>query len=189
MIEYQVGGSLGINASSYIARDADHRLYQALLNGEFCYIFNCRQMGKSSLRVQVKNRLEKAGYACVSLDMTNIGSKNISPLQWYKGIASELWRGFGLTKTLKLKDWWAQQEDISLVQKLNLFITDVILPNLTAEKIFIFIDEIDSVLSVEFTTDDFFALIRYFHNARAEYPDFKRLSFALFGVATPQRID
>ncbi|HBE30401.1 MAG TPA: hypothetical protein DD990_03370, partial [Cyanobacteria bacterium UBA11368] len=33
--------------------------------------------------------------------------------------------------------------------------------------------------------DDFFALIRYCYNQRAVAPEYQRISFALFGVATP----
>ena len=185
MDKYQVGGSLKVNADTYVVRKADTQLYKALLKGEFCYVFNCRQMGKSSLRVRVKNRLEQQGYACASLDMTNIGSNNISSAKWYKSIASELWRGFNLIGKVQFKSWWSQQEGLSSIQQLDHFITDAILPNIEADKIFIFIDEIDSVISLDFSTDDFFALIRYFYNQRAERPEFERLSFALFGVATP----
>ena len=185
MKNYQIGGSLGVNASSYVIRKADTQLYEALLQGEFCYVFNCRQMGKSSLRVRVKDRLEKQNYACVSLDMSNIGSKKISPLQWYKSIASELWRGFNLMGKVKFKQWWEEQQGLSPIQQLDRFVTDVIMSTVTAEKLFIFIDEIDSVISLDFPTDDFFALIRYFYNQRAENKQHKRLSFALFGVATP----
>ncbi len=185
MSEYQVGGSLQVNAATYVTRKADTQLYQALCQGEFCYVFNCRQMGKSSLRVQIKNRLEQQGYACVSLDMTNIGSQAISPGQWYKSIASEIWRGLNLMGQVSLKNWWQQHSELSPLQQLNLFISDVVLPAIAAKKIFIFIDEIDSVLSLDFATDDFFALIRYFYNSRAEKPEFNRLCFALFGVATP----
>ena len=49
----------------------------------------------------------------------------------------------------------------------------------------IFVDEIDSVLSLSFDLDDFFALIRACFNRRSEKPAFERLTFALFGVATP----
>lgn len=48
----------------------------------------------------------------------------------------------------------------------------------------IFVDEIDSTLSLDFT-DDFYTAIRYLYVARATNPEFHRLSFVLMGVATP----
>ncbi len=49
----------------------------------------------------------------------------------------------------------------------------------------IFIDEIDTVRSLPFSTDEFFAAIRECYNRRAQDSRFDRLTFGLLGVATP----
>ena len=72
---YQVGGDLKFQHPSYISRQSDLELYQAIQNGDFCYVLNCRQMGKSSLAVQVFHRLKLAGYACCFISLSDIGSK------------------------------------------------------------------------------------------------------------------
>lgn len=183
--EYQVGGSLKTNAPSYVERQADSDLYHALIQGELCYVFNSRQMGKSSLRLRTKHRLEQSGMICASIDMTRIGSKNITPDQWYKGIVTDLLRGFNLLEQVNLKAWWSERHDLSLIQRLSQFIEEILLPQVQSERFFIFVDEIDSLLSLDFSADDFFALIRYCYNQRAENPAYNRLNWALFGVATP----
>ncbi|WP_375341213.1 AAA-like domain-containing protein [Plectonema radiosum] len=59
------------------------------------------------------------------------------------------------------------------------------MPNIE-QNIVIFLDEIDSILRIrDFATDDFFALIRSCYQKRSFRDEYKRLNFALFGVATP----
>src|SRR5438105_11532555 len=63
----------------------------------------------------------------------------------------------------------------------------VILPSLDTQdsRLVVFVDEIDYVRSLPFSTDEFFAAIRECYNRRAQDPEFERLTFCLLGVASP----
>jgi tetratricopeptide (TPR) repeat protein len=178
---YKVGGSLDRDAPSYGVRQADEDFYQALKAGEFCYVLNSRQMGKSSLRVRTVARLEAEGIACSQIDITSIGSRGITASEWYWGVVRRLARSF--KTSIDLKTWWQERAEASPVDRLSQFIEEVLLVEVQSS-IAIFIDEIDSILNLDFK-DDFFALIRTCYNQRAENPEYRRLTFALLGVATP----
>ncbi|MEM6453153.1 MAG: AAA-like domain-containing protein [Cyanobacteria bacterium P01_D01_bin.105] len=182
---YQVGGSLSEEAPSYIERKADVSLCEALLVGEFCYILDSRQIGKSSLLVQTQARLRQSGGRFVSLDLTTLGSENVTSAQWYKGIGVELCLGFDLLSAKEFLAWWQAQGEIPQLQKLSWLIDRVLLPRYPNEPLYVFVDEVDSVLSLPFSADDWFALIRYCYNQRSLDPRYRQLTFAIAGVGTP----
>jgi len=178
---YQVGGSLGESASTYVVRQADSQLYEGLKTGKFCYLLNCRQMGKSSLRVQTMARLKKEGVACVAFEMRELCLHEVTEDEFYGGFVSYLVSEFDLD--IDLESWWHGYSLIHPARRLTKFIEEVLLEQVT-QSIVIFADEIDSVLNLRFK-DDFFAFIRGCYNKRADKLKYNRLTFALLGVATP----
>lgn len=183
--EYRFSGSLPENATTYVTREADRELYDSLTAGKFCYVLNSRQSGKSSIRVRTMRRLRDAGVECAAIDLSAGGVQNVTPQQWYVDLIDNLIESFDLD--VDLVEWWGENHLHSEVTRFRKFIEDVLLVEVKAN-IVIFIDEIDSVLSLKFPTDDFFALIRAFYNQRVDNWEFNRLTFCLLGVASPSNL-
>jgi AAA-like domain/GUN4-like len=183
--EYIFSGSLPENASTYVTREADKELYEGLKAGKFCYVLNSRQSGKSSLRVRTMQRLRDANVACASIDLSRDSVQDATPERWYVGLIDYLIESFDLD--VELEEWWNKNQLHSPLTRFRKFIEEVMLVEVS-ESIIIFIDEIDSVLSFKFPTDDFFAFIRACHNQRVDNPEYNRLTFCLLGVASPSNL-
>lgn len=181
---YYVGGSLPESALTYVERTADQELFSALKNGQFCYVLNCRQMGKSSLLVRTKRRLEKKGIACVKIDLSEFGTAGVTPEQWYFSIVETIMRSLGLRDYLSWSEWWKQNQELSVGNRFTQFLSSFLLTQID-KNVVILIDEIDTVLSLDFPCEDFFALIRSWYDKRAIQPIYRRLTFAVFGVTAP----
>jgi WD40 repeat protein len=178
---YVIGGTLRRDAPSYIERQADQILYESLLQGKFCYVLTSRQMGKSSLMVRTAARLREDGAGVAVLDLTATG-QNLTAEQWYDGLLSRI--GQRLQIEDEIEEFWLNHPRLGPLQRWMSAITEVVLPRYPG-RLVIFVDEIDAVRSLPFSTDEFFAGIREFYNRRTQEPELERLTFCLLGVATP----
>ena len=181
---YKYGGSLRPNHPTYVTREADQKLLNYLQQGEYCFVLNSRQIGKSSLRVRTTRQLRAEGILCANVDLSFIttDASNDNSEQWYYNFAYSVLESLDLNLQDKFSHW-LQQQSVSqavLVERLFRWILNQLKPQ---QKLVIFIDEIDSLINVPFK-DNFFALIRSCYDRRAEYPELERLCCCLLGVAS-----
>jgi WD40 repeat protein len=185
---FRVGGAVGLTAPSYIPRRADTQILEALQSGEYCYVFSSRQVGKTTLVLSVAARLRELGVPVLYLDLEAM-PKSVTEEQFYERLFKAL--SFLIVEhdpllEEKLEEYWHKHEEsIPLFRWLEA-IRCVVLPNLTG-RLIILIDEVDKTRTLSFSkdnsySDDFFAGIRSFYNARAEDPILARISFCLVGM-------
>lgn len=181
---FHAGGTLRHDAPCYIERQADRDLLAALQAGEFSHILTSRQMGKSSLVARMAHVLRRQGTLVASLDLAALGT-NLTPDQWYDGLIARI--GWQLQIEDELESLASQWERHGPVQR---FIATLghILESRPEQRLVLFVDELDVVRGLPFSTGEFFAAIRECYNRRSESAAFTRLTFTLLGVASPSEL-
>ncbi len=196
-ISFVTGGTLPISASSYVNRRADAEILGSLLGGEFCYVLDSRQMGKSSLMVRTAQRLSEQGIISAVVDLNAFGS-NLTSQQWYRGLLNHVGQQLDLED--ELDAFWEDNDALNPLQRWLDALKRIVLPHAVRSKreqqsdvdlrpaLVIFVDEIDMVRSLRFASDDFLAGIRHCYTCRAVDPLWNDVCFCLLGVASPSAL-
>jgi len=164
----------------YVQRQEEDIIIKYLIRGELVRIFNARKSGKSSVRNRIIYKLEDQNIKCVNINLL-VFSKETTEEQFYNRIISEINKKLNIEEQ-QFKDWLIRNsQDIPATIKLSLFF-DFLL-SIFEDKIIIFIDEIDILKILTFSTDNFFACLRAIYQKRGLDFEYKRLNFCLLGVA------
>ena len=170
---------------SYVVRAADEELLRALRRGEYCYILETRQVGKSSLVVRAASRLRaEGGVTIAAIDLQMFG--NTATLeQWCESQLLQI--GLAVDREDEVEQFWSEHRHLGPLDRWLTGIRQVVLPG-TAGLLIIFIDEIDFIRGLPFPTDEYFGGIRGLHSARSTDPELQRVVFCLAGVAVPNEL-
>ncbi|MBV7339577.1 AAA-like domain-containing protein [Chloroflexi bacterium TSY] len=150
-VRLSVGGDVQASNGTYIERVADKQLYDACLAHDFSYVLACRQIGKSSLKNAVAERLIAEGVSVSRIDLNVIGKDVSGAEEWYYSLLDQI--AYSLHLESNLDEWWERQpQQLSLVQRFMRFFDEIVLATIH-DPIVIFIDEIDLTLGLSFTGD------------------------------------
>ncbi|MCA2718145.1 AAA-like domain-containing protein [Microcystis sp. M169S2] len=191
---FTVGGRLHLSNQTYVHRTSDDELLQELTKGNYCYILNARQTGKSSLRIKIVDRLKKCNpkVDSVIIDLNNVAISQMNWRQWCFAITETIAKAESLRimTTKELDQWWKSfGDDIAPLQRHINFLEEYVLKQLD-RRVVIFIDEADRLFSFSepANTDAFFAFIRSCSEKREPGDDnnpYNRLTYCIVGTTSP----
>jgi hypothetical protein len=197
---YRVGGSLPANDLTYVTRQADSTLFQAIQRGQFCHVQGPHQVGKSSLRIKTRHQLEGIGYRCATVQATDISlsvqpadqsaSQPANPVKtslpasrhtWDKQLIALIWDSLHPGASAALSQWLEATARLSGQQRLEHFARDLLFPELREKPLVIFMDEIDYLFANPEAAYALLSWIAKCYNLQDRYGEYQLLSFVTLG--------
>lgn len=187
---YQIaGGTLPLDALTYVKREADERLYRFAVSSQthsrVCFVLAPRQTGKSSLMVRTARTLTHAGLTCAMVNLQELGEVK-SEEGLYLSLLDLICEQVELPDerlVQHLDDLWAKRQELAPALKFKNFIRNAILGKEGERKLVIFIDEIQTLVKWQFQ-DSFLGTIKALAD-NTQQSALQRLTFVLLGVAKP----
>ncbi len=167
------GGTVRLQDKFYIERDEDTRLKNEMKRlGATVTIRAARQSGKSSLLVRGIQQAKQVGANTLLLDMQRVDKDHLTSLDVFLRYFAE-YVVFKLSQDADVIDrFW--RRSLSPQEKLTSLFEDQILEKVE-RNVVIGMDEIDQLLGTSFY-NEFFGLLRSWHNLRATESRWEKLS-------------
>jgi CHASE2 domain-containing sensor protein len=131
--------------------------------------------------------LRKENTACSSIDLSLICGRQTTPTIFYESLFHSLIKNLEIPPDCpEYKHWKDKQQWLYLDEQFIEFIETVVLRCIQTPVV-IFLDELDSLLTLPFSCDQFLQILRGFYDRRSfsHGNGLERLSFVLLGVTSP----
>jgi GTPase SAR1 family protein len=175
------GGAVPLDSQFYVERQVDAPAKELILrSGVTIRIKGSRQVGKTSLLARLLHRAENRTYPFIYIDFQDLEEghfHSLDTLLYYLAyrIADE-------HNTNQSPDtyWQGQMKQVGPKDKLTHFLSKEVLAHLNCPFILV-LDEVDRLFAYEHFRNDFFSLIRSWHNKRAmpHFHVWKKLNIVL----------
>lgn len=167
----------------YVERQADRDLDRIVDEmGRPGYVLVARQMGKTNLLLHMKQRRERAGDLVVYFDLSNRFEALRDLFRWIiDGVIER--SGIDLADVEATISRGREVNDIAPHIEYDRHLREI-LKSVGSQRLILVLDEVDSLSAASFS-DAFWAQVRSMYFARANYPEYRRLTYVLSGVAEP----
>lgn len=174
-------GTMRFNSPFYVRRPTDDEMDRQLRReGTTVIVKGARQMGKSSLLVRAAAQARNQGKRVCSIDFQSIDETRFTTLDsLLMYLMSRLARDWKTAR--KASDYW--DDRLGAKDSATDFIEDAVLSGHEAPAI-LFLDEADRVFPYPYR-NDFFALLRYWTNRRADAPEWDHFNLVVAHSTDP----
>jgi hypothetical protein len=175
------GGTVSLKDKFYVERDADSKYkHEVSKAGSTISIRASRQTGKSSLLVRGIHHVLRAS-KIIHIDLQRVDSSFLRDSDSFlRYVATLITQKLGIKQEVVKEEW---SSELGPQDKLTAIFDNHILPAVD-QTIILAIDEADRLLETSFS-DDFFALLRAWHNNRAFDEAWDKLNLVLVIATEP----
>ncbi|MBD2232106.1 AAA-like domain-containing protein [Phormidium tenue] len=179
-------GSMDTESEFYIERAEDTKALSALQRkGGTVTILGPRQMGKSSLLIRTITQARQQQKRVVFLDFQRLEIAALTEDDLFYRRFCE-WMTVSLRLPSQVDTYWDKYKSLGNPLRCTYYVQDYLLAEVN-QSIFLAMDEVDKLIAAPFR-DEFFSMLRSWHNERAFEPVWKLLDLAMVTCTEPYQL-